>query len=141
MTASYGLGYNVLEEPGTCRNNDHVFCLSCITECDEHLTVDTLRRPRVLNNILSKRKINCDYASCGCPEFTCVEDMETHVKNCGYAPVLCSNENCGEKINKRERVHLEAEVCEYRKVNSESNDRKKYSRRHWDTERKIQRAK
>ena len=119
--------YNVLKEPRTCRNNEHVFCLACITqhltvnsqtcpECNEHLSVDTLRRPRVLNNYLSKLKINCDYASRGCPEFTCVEDLKTHVANCGYAPVLCSNENCGMDINKQERDHHETVVCEYRKV-------------------------
>ncbi len=119
--------YNVLKEPRTCRNNDHVFCLACITqhltvnsqtcpECNEHLSVDTLRRPRVLNNYLSKLKINCDYASRGCPEFTCVEDLKTHVANCSYAPVLCSNENCGMEINKQEKDHHETVVCEYRKV-------------------------
>ena len=119
--------YNVLKEPRTCKNNDHVFCLACITqhltvnsqtcpECNEHLSVDTLRRPRVLNNYLSKLKINCDYASRGCPEFTCVEDLKTHVANCGFAPVLCSNENCGMEINKQEKDHHETVVCEYRKV-------------------------
>ena len=119
--------YNVLKEPRTCRNNDHVFCLACITqhltvnsqtcpECNEHLSVDTLRRPRVLTNYLSKLKINCDYASRGCPEFTCVEDLKTHVANCGFAPVLCSNENCGMEINKQERDHHETVVCEYRKM-------------------------
>ncbi len=92
--------YNFLKEPSTCRNNEHVFCLGCISEhlrvntetcpeCNEHLSVDTLRRPRVLNNILSELKIICDYASRGCFEFTCVEDLETHVAKCGFAPVLC----------------------------------------------------
>ena len=119
--------YNVLKEPRTCRNNDHIFCLACISqhlkvnsqtcpECNEHLSVDTLRRPRVLNNMLSKLKINCDYASRGCPEFTCLEDLETHVVNCGYAPVLCSNAECGMEINKQDKVHHETEVCEYRRV-------------------------
>ncbi|CAB4003671.1 E3 ubiquitin- ligase NRDP1 [Paramuricea clavata] len=119
--------YNVLKEPRTCRNNDHIFCLACITrhlkvnsqtcpECNEHLSVDTLRRPRVLNNILSKLKINCDHASRGCPQFTCLEDLKTHVVNCGYAPVLCSNAECGMEINKQDKVHHETKVCDYRKV-------------------------
>ena len=119
--------YNVLKEPRTCRNNDHIFCLACITqhlkvnsqtcpECNEHLSVDTLRRPRVVNNILSKLKINCDHASRGCPEFTCLEDLKTHVANCGYAPVLCSNAECGTEINKQDKVHHETKVCDYRKV-------------------------
>ena len=119
--------YNVLKEPRTCRNNDHIFCLACITqhlkvnsqtcpECNEHLSVDTLRRPRVLNNMLSKLKINCDHASRGCLEFTCLEDLKTHVANCGYAPVLCSNAECGMEINKQDKVHHETKVCDYRKV-------------------------
>ena len=119
--------YNVLKEPRTCRNNDHIFCLACISqhlkvnsqtcpECNEHLSVDTLRRPRLVNNYLSKLKINCDHASRGCPEFTCLEDLKTHVANCGYALVLCSNAECGMEINKQDKVRHETEVCEYRKV-------------------------
>ena len=119
--------YNVLKEPRMCRNNEHLFCLDCITEhlrvnsqtcpeCNEHLSVDTLRRARVVNNILSKLKINCDRASRGCPEFICLEELKTHDATCGYAPVLCSNAECGMVINKQEKVRHETEVCEYRRV-------------------------
>ena len=119
--------YNVLKEPRMCRNNGHIFCLACISEhlrvnsetcpeCNEHLSVDTLRRARLASNYLSKLKINCDHASRGCAELTCLEDLETHVTNCGYAPVLCSNPECGMVINKREKVHHESEVCRHRKV-------------------------
>ena len=120
--------YNVLKEPRMCRNNEHIFCLACISEhlkvnsetcpeCNEHLSLDTLRTaPRVLKNCLSKLKINCDHASRGCPQFTRVEELETHVSNCGYAPVLCSNAECGMEINKQDKVHHETEVCEYRRV-------------------------
>ena len=62
--------------------------LTC-PECKEYLSVETLRRAHVVNNYLSKLKINCDYASRGCPEYVCVEDLKTHVENCGFAPVLC----------------------------------------------------
>ena len=119
--------YNVLKEPRMCRNNEHIFCLDCISEhlkvnskicpeCNEHLSLDTLRRPRVVNNYLSKLKINCDHASRGCPQFTCLEELKTHVSNCGYAPVLCSNAECGMKINKKDKVYHETEACEYRRV-------------------------
>ena len=118
--------YNVLKDPRMCRN-DHAFCLDCITEhlkvnsqtcpeCNDHLTQDTLRRPRLLNNYLSKLKINCDHASRGCPEFICVENLESHVESCGFSPVMCSNKNCGMEINKQDKDHHENEVCEYRKV-------------------------
>jgi len=119
--------YNVLKEPRMCRNNEHIFCLACITEhlrvnsqtcpeCNDRLSVDTLRRARLASKCLSKLKINCDYASRGCPEFTCLEDLETHVVNCGYALVLCSDVECGIVINKQERMHHENAVCEYRRV-------------------------
>ena len=122
----------MLKEPRMCRNNEHVFCLDCITEhlkvnsqtcpeCNEHLSVDTLRRPRLLNNYLSKLKINCDHASRGCPEFICVENLESHVESCGFSPVhvMCSNENCGMEINKQDKDYHENEICEYRKVKCE----------------------
>ena len=119
--------YNVLKEPRMCRNNEHIFCLACISEhlrvnsqtcpeCNDHLSVHTLRRARLASNYLSKLKINCDHASRGCAELTCLEDLETHVANCDYAPVFCANAECGMVINKRERVHHETEMCQYRKV-------------------------
>ena len=119
--------YNVLKEPRMCRNNEHLFCLDCITEylrvnsqtcpeCNEHLSVDTLRRTLLANTYLSKLKINCDHASQRCPEVTCLEELKTHVATCGYAPVLCSNVKCGMEINKQDKLCYETEVCEYRKV-------------------------
>jgi hypothetical protein len=120
--------YNVLKEPRMCRNNEHIFCLACITrnlnensetcpECNEDLSVDTLRRaPRSVKNYLSELKIKCDFASRGCPEFIRLEALKTHVLNCGFSSVLCPNEECGLEINKQDRVHHETEVCEYRRV-------------------------
>jgi hypothetical protein len=104
-----------------CRNNEHIFCHDCITqhlkvntqtcpECNEYLSVDTLRRPRVVNNYLSKLRINCDNASRGCPEFSCLEELESHVVTCGFSPVLCSNIECGVEINRRDRLHHETTV-------------------------------
>ncbi|CAB4023733.1 E3 ubiquitin- ligase NRDP1-like [Paramuricea clavata] len=119
--------YNVLKEPRMCTKNEHVFCLACITqylnvnsqtcpECSEHLSADTLRRaPRALNNYLSKLRINCDYANRGCPQFTSVEELKNHVANCGFSPVLCSKEECSMVIDKKDRIHHETVLCEYRK--------------------------
>ena len=120
--------YNVLKEPMMCRNNEHIFCRGCVTEhltvnshtcpeCNEDLTVETLRRaPRVLNNYLSELKIKCDYSNRGCQEYIRLEELDSHVKNCGFAPVKCSNEECEMVVNKRELIHHESTVCEYRKV-------------------------
>ncbi|XP_046864567.1 spermatocyte protein spe-26-like isoform X2 [Xenia sp. Carnegie-2017] len=119
---------NVMKDARMC-HNQHSFCRECIEEhlrvnvqrcpqCQDDLTVATLHPARVINNMISKLKINCDYASRGCPEFINVEDLERHVENCGFAPVLCSNERCGLEINKRDKIKHETELCEYRKIAS-----------------------
>ena len=119
--------YNVLKEPMMCRNNEHLFCRDCITEhlntnshtcpeCNEDLTVETLRRARVVSNYLSGLKIKCEYFHRGCQEYIRLEELDSHVKNCGFAPVKCSNEECEMIVNKRELNDHESTVCEYRKV-------------------------
>ena len=119
--------YNVLKEPVMCRNNEHLFCRDCITEhlntnshtcpeCNEDLTVETLRRTRVVSNILSGLKIKCDYSHRGCQEYIRLEELDSHVENCDFAPVKCSNEECEMIVNKRDIIHHESTVCEYRKV-------------------------
>ena len=119
--------YNVLKEPMMCRNNEHIFCRGCITEhltvnshtcpeCNEDLTVETLRKARLVSNILSELKIKCDYSNRGCHEFIRLEELNSHVENCDFAPVKCSNEECQLVVNKRELIHHESTVCEYRKA-------------------------
>ena len=118
---------NVLKEPKMCRNNEHVFCSVCITQhlansstcpqCMEELTVETLHRaPRVLINGLSEFTISCDYFSRGCREFIRLGDLQTHVISCGFTPVKCSNNGCDMEVNKRDKIHHETEVCDFRKV-------------------------
>jgi E3 ubiquitin-protein ligase NRDP1 len=119
--------YNVLKEPMMCRNNEHIFCRDCITEhltvnshtcpeCNEDLTVETLRKARLVSNILSELKIKCDYSNRGCQELIRLEGLDSHVENCGFAPVKCSNEECQLVVDKRELIHHESTACEYRKV-------------------------
>ena len=119
--------YNVLKEPMMCRNNEHIFCRGCITEhltvnshtcpeCNEDLTVETLRKARLASNYLSELKIKCDYSNRGCQEYIRLEELHSHVDNCGFAPVKCSNEECEMVVNKHELIHHESTVCEYRKV-------------------------
>ena len=119
--------YNVLKEPMMCRNNEHLFCRDCITEhlntnshtcpeCNEDLTVETLRPSRLASNILSGLKMKCDYSHRGCLEYIRLEELDSHVENCGFAPVKCSNEECEMIVNKRDIIHHESTVCEYRKV-------------------------
>ena len=119
--------YNVLKEPMMCRNNEHIFCRGCITEhltvnshtcpeCKEDLTVETLRKARLASNYLSELKIKCDYFNRGCKEYIRLQELDSHVQNCGFAPVKCSNEECEIVVNKHELIHHESTVCEYRKV-------------------------
>ena len=124
--------YNVLKEPMMCRNNEHIFCRGCVTEhlsvnshtcpeCNEDLTVETLRKaPRLVSNYLSELKIKCDYSNRGCQEFIRLEELDSHVENCDFAPAKCSNEECQVVVNKREIIHHESTVCEYRKVKCHS---------------------
>ncbi len=119
--------YNVLKEPMMCRNNEHIFCRGCITEhltvnshtcpeCNEDLTVETLRKARLVSNYLAELRIKCDYSNRGCQEYIRLQELDSHVENCGFTPVKCSNEECEMVVNKHELIHHESTVCEYRKV-------------------------
>ena len=69
-----------------------------------------------MTDCLSELKIRCDYFSRGCGEFVQLGELERHVKDCGFTPVLCSNERCVVEMNKRDRSRHENEVCEFRNV-------------------------
>ena len=118
---------NVLKEPVMCRRNQHYFCTSCITRhlgnsstcptCMEELTVETLTQvPRIVTDYLSELNIRCDYFSRGCRELVQLGNLATHVANCGFSPVKCSNDGCGKVLNKQDKTHHEAEVCDFRKL-------------------------
>jgi hypothetical protein len=53
----------------------------------------------------------------------CLGNLNSHVKNCDFKPVKCSNEECEMVVNKREIIHHESTVCEYRKVKCHSCER------------------
>ena len=68
--------------------------------------------------MISKFKISFDYVVRVCPEFVNVENLQRNVENCGFSPVLYSNERCGKEINKRDNIKHEFELCECRKIAS-----------------------
>ena len=118
--------FNVFKDPVMCRNNEHLFCRVCITQhlrnsktcpsCMEELSIDTLREaPRFVTSCLAELRIRCEYFNRGCG-FVDLEKLEKHVTECGYAPVVCSNEGCGLEVNKRDLIHHETAVCEQRRV-------------------------
>ena len=120
--------FNVLKDPVTCRRNQHYFCRGCITEhlrrnahtcptCADELTVDTLTdAPRIVTDYLNERKIRCDYEERGCRELVQLQNLSRHVAECGFSPVVCGNQGCGQTINKRDRTYHESEQCQFRKL-------------------------
>ena len=120
--------YNVLKDPVMCRRNQHYFCRGCITEhlrrnshtcptCADELTVDTLTNvPRIVTDYLDERKIRCDYEDRGCRELVQLQNLNGHVAECGFAPVVCGNQGCGQTISKRDRTYHESELCQFRKL-------------------------
>ena len=118
---------NVLRDPVMCRENQHLFCRACITRhltnfqtcptCMQKLRIDTLTQaPRAVNNFLCELKIRCDFYDRGCVVLIELGDLENHLKECGFAPVVCSNEGCELEVNQRDLVHHESAVCEQRRV-------------------------
>ena len=120
--------FNVLKDPVMCRRNQHYFCRGCITEhlrrnshtcptCADELTVDTLTdAPRIVTDYLNERKIRCDYEDRGCRELVQLQNLNRHVAECGFGPVVCGNQGCGQTISKRDRTYHESELCQFRKL-------------------------
>ena len=116
---------NVFKDPVMCRRNQHSFCRGCITRhlmnfqtcpiCMDQLTLDTLTDPpRILTDYLSELRIRCDYYPRGCQRYIKLDDLERHVSDCGFAPVVCSNEGCLLEVNKSELVYHQTTLCEQR---------------------------
>ncbi|XP_028411078.1 uncharacterized protein LOC114533682 [Dendronephthya gigantea] len=118
---------NVLNDPVMCRNNQHYFCKVCITKhlmntlncptCQDELTADTLvHAPRIVIEYLSELRIRCDFFSRGCRHVMKLSDLNHHINICGFAAVKCSNERCEVIMNRQDKLHHEAEVCEFRRL-------------------------
>ena len=120
--------YNVLKDPVMCTRNQHYFCRGCITEhlrrnshtcptCADELTVDTLAGvPRIVNTYLNERRIRCDYHERGCRELVQLQNLNRHVAECGFSPVVCGNQGCGQTVSKRDRTYHESELCQFKKL-------------------------
>ena len=118
---------NVLNNPKSCRNNQHYFCSGCIDEhlknsrtcpqCMEELTPETLiQPPRVLLNCILELRIKCLHSQRGCPKYVQLGRLQNHADECGFAPAQCENEGCGAEVNRDEKVRHETEFCKFRKV-------------------------
>ena len=116
----------VLKDPVMC-NNEHTYCSFCIKKhlenspscptCLQHLTVETLKpASRAVRDYISELNIKCDYQPRGCSEMVQVGHLKRHVEHCGFSPVQCSNEGCNALLNVRDKLHHEAQVCDFRKL-------------------------
>ena len=125
-----GICFNVVKDPAMCRHNEHMFCRACITihltnsqtcpSCLEPLTVETLSQPsRTVMNLLSELKIRCRFFNRGCERFIELGDLDRHVRDCGFAPAICSN-GCELEMNKQDLLHHETAVCELRRIKCHS---------------------
>ncbi len=125
-----GICFNVVKDPAMCRHNEHMFCRACITihltnsqtcpSCLEPLTVETLTQPsRTVMNLLSELKIRCRFFNRGCERFIELGNLDRHVRDCGFAPAICSN-GCELEMNKQDLLHHETAVCELRRIKCHS---------------------
>ncbi|CAB4010527.1 RING finger 151-like [Paramuricea clavata] len=117
---------DVPKDPRVCQNEDHIFCLAHISRhlhqnshtcpvCRDPLTPETLKRPtRFLKNYLEDLKIKCDHHDRGCPDVVRLEDLQRHVDQCGFAPVMCGNEGCETEVNRRDQENHEKNLCQFR---------------------------
>ena len=123
--------FNVLKDPVLCPRNQHCFCRGCITKhlensqrcptCADELTEETLTVPsRMVRDYLDELNIRCVYHDRGCQEIVQLQHLDQHEDSCGFTPAVCSNEGCGANLNKRDLIHHQSELCEYRKLKCHS---------------------
>ena len=116
----------VLKDPMQCEHNEHYFCSGCIKKhlektshscpvCQDKLTVETLRKaPRIVADCVSRYKINCDHAARGCDAVLELGALQTHVHDCDFMPVPCSNNGCDEVVSKRDVKQHELDLCRFK---------------------------
>ena len=121
---------DVPKNPRCCKNKDHLFCHAHILRhlqenshtcpvCRDPLTPETLRRPTgFLKNYLDDLKIKCDHHDRGCTDEVRLEDLQRHVDQCGFTPVMCGNEGCEMVVNKRDKENHERNLCQFRIIRS-----------------------
>ena len=78
---------------------------------------------RIIFEIASQlKKPRCRHGSRGCSKNVKVDDVLLHEQTCSYAPVVCSNEDCKETVNRRDQESHETDECKFRKMTCEFCD-------------------
>ena len=126
----------VLKDPMQCENNEHYFCSGCIKEhlektshscpvCQDKLSVETLRKaPRIVGDCVSRYKITCNYATRGCDKVLELGTLQTHIQDCDFMPVSCSNEGCDKIVSKRDVNQHESELCQFKTTTCDDSGKK-----------------
>jgi len=84
---------NIYYKPVMCRNCENHFCSSCIDEwilnhpgaCPFCKNFDKKKQSILLNNILDKLKISCEYKDNGCNEILYYESLLKHQARCVFS--------------------------------------------------------
>ena len=74
----------------------------------------------MIKDYLDELKIRCVYHDRGCLEVVQLQHLDQHEDSCGFTPTVCRNQGCGATLNKRDLIHHESELCEYRKLKCHS---------------------
>ena len=118
---------DVLKDPVQCQNQ-HYFCKECIKKhletntkscpiCVQDLSEETLAEaPRILLDYLNGLMISCDHSERGCTEEVPVSGLKSHVRECDFRPVVCTNEKCEQTFNQKDLADHVTDECEYRLV-------------------------
>ena len=74
----------------------------------------------MLKDYLDELNIRCVYRDRGCEEIVQLQHLDQHEDSCGFTPAVCGNQGCSAILNKRDLIHHESELCEYRKLKCHS---------------------
>ena len=74
----------------------------------------------MVKDSINELNIHCVYDNRGCQKVIQLQHLDRHENNCGFTPVVCTNEGCGAIVNKQDLTHHESEQCEYRKLKCHS---------------------
>eukprot|EP00899_Mesostigma_viride_P020264 jgi/Mesvir1/28239/Mv04784-RA.1 len=116
----------VLQDPveGDC---EHPACRACLDAWLQQPgrvgTCPTCRKPlkkkktvhRYMMNQILALQVTCDNAGRGCPEVITFEHLRTHVANCGWVTVSCTNDGCAASMLRNE-IPNHHHVCPHRIV-------------------------
>ncbi len=116
---------NVLKDPKQCKENEHHFCEQCIVGhlkvsrtcplCQEYLSVKSLKKPsRFIQNSLDSLEISCE--NTGCKAVVYLGELTSHINNCDYGLVTCTNDGCQMKVERKVKEYHEKIECRFRVV-------------------------